>query len=126
MEFIRKEGWVHTVCDEPQAGERSIPIVHETGADDRVLVRFHGRNIHGWNKVGNDDEWRKVRYLYRYNDTELKEWAERLKDLEKKCGNVYAVLNNNSGGDAADNAKRMIELLDLKYDDLAPKQLDLF
>ncbi|WLV25010.1 DUF72 domain-containing protein [Aciduricibacillus chroicocephali] len=126
LEFIRKEGWIHTICDEPQAGEKSIPIVLEAGAGDRVFVRFHGRNVHGWNKVGNDQHWREVRYLYRYNEAELKDWANKLKELERQCGNVYAVFNNNSGGDAADNAKQMIDLLGLEYDDLAPKQLDLF
>lgn len=126
MQFMRGEGWIHTVCDEPQAGERSIPIVLEAGAGDAVLVRFHGRNVHGWNKAGNNQSWREVRYLYRYNEEELKDWAIKLKELEKQCGNVYAVFNNNSGGDAADNAKQMIELLGLEFDDLAPKQLDLF
>jgi len=126
LEFMRQERWIHSICDEPQAGEKSIPTVLELGADDKVLVRFHGRNVHGWNKTEAGKEWREVRYLYRYNDAELKEWAEHLKWLESKCDNVYAVFNNNSGGDAADNAKRMIELLNLEYDDLAPKQLDLF
>lgn len=27
VSFIKEEGWIHTVCDEPQAGTGSIPIV---------------------------------------------------------------------------------------------------
>lgn len=126
LEFMRKEGWIHAIVDEPQAGERSIPTVLEPTTSDKVLVRFHGRNVHGWNKASGGKSWREVRYLYRYQDSELIEWAEKLKKLGAQCGTVYAVFNNNSGGDASDNAKRMIELLGLEYDQLAPRQLDLF
>lgn len=45
------------------------------------------------------------------NEEELAEWAERLRRLEAKCETVCVVSNNNSGGDAADNAKRMMALL---------------
>ncbi|MBG9545172.1 hypothetical protein ABE29_21170 [Cytobacillus firmus] len=125
LSFMNEEEWIHSICDEPQAGEGSVPTVLETTNTDKVLVRFHGRNVHGWQKK-NGDNWREVRYLYRYNEKELAEWAEHLKKLEKECKNVFAVFNNNSGGDAADNAKQMIEMLDIKYQQLAPRQLDLF
>ncbi|ETI70564.1 hypothetical protein BAVI_01819 [Neobacillus vireti LMG 21834] len=39
---------------------------------------------------------------------------------------MYLLFNNNSGGDAADNAKEMMNLLHIEYDDLAPRQLGLF
>ncbi|WP_147533974.1 DUF72 domain-containing protein [Bacillus marasmi] len=125
LDFMKKEGWIHSICDEPQAGLSSIPTILDTLNNENVLVRFHGRNVHGWNKVKGQD-WREVRYLYRYNKQELEQWAENLKELNKQCDNVYAVFNNNSGGDAADNAKEMIDLLGIEYDDLAPRQLDLF
>lgn len=125
LSFMKEEDWIHSICDEPQAGEGSVPTVLETTSTDKVLVRFHGRNFHGWQKR-NADNWREVRYLYRYNEKELAEWAEHLKLLEKKCKNVFVVFNNNSGGDAADNAKQLIEMLDIEYQQLAPRQLDLF
>lgn len=126
LEFMKEEKWIHSICDEPQAGERSIPTVIDTVNNDKVLVRFHGRNVHGWNKATGGQEWREVRYLYRYNEAELLEWKNHLLYLNQQCKDVYVVFNNNSGGDAADNAKQMIELLDIEYDDLAAKQLDLF
>jgi uncharacterized protein YecE (DUF72 family) len=64
--------------------------------------------------------------LYRYNEAELAEWVEHLKKLEKKTENIYVLFNNNSGGDAADNAKQLIQMLGIEYTDLAPRQLDLF
>ncbi|MFJ7745234.1 DUF72 domain-containing protein [Peribacillus sp. NPDC097295] len=126
LEFIRKEGWIHTVCDEPQAGEGSIPLVLEATHPDKTLVRFHGRNIHGWQKPASGANWREVRYLYRYNKQELEEWVEKIRILEKQSKDVYVLFNNNSGGDAADNAKQFIDLLGITYEGLAPKQLGLF
>lgn len=125
LEFMKTENWIHTVCDEPQAGQGSVPVVLEVTASNLSLVRFHGRNFHGWQKKMNEN-WREVRYLYRYNHQELLDWAQKLHDLEKKSKDVFVLFNNNSGGDAADNAKEMIKLLDIEYSGLAPRQLDLF
>ena len=126
LEFMRQEDWIHCICDEPQAGERSVPTVLEAIRKDKVLIRFHGRNVHGWNKVDGGKNWREVRYLYRYNEAELTEWRDWIRQLNAECEHVYAIFNNNSGGDAADNAKEMIALLDIEYDNLAPRQLGFF
>jgi uncharacterized protein YecE (DUF72 family) len=125
LDFMKSEKWIHSICDEPQAGNTSIPTILEVTDPKKVLVRFHGRNIHGWNKR-TDQNWREVRYLYRYNQQELTEWAENIKKLQQQCEQVYVLFNNNSGGDAADNAKQMIDLLSIDYDGLAPRQLGLF
>ncbi|MED4226323.1 DUF72 domain-containing protein [Neobacillus cucumis] len=125
IEFMKTEKWIHSICDEPQSGEGSIPTVLQPTTQDQVLVRFHGRNVYGWQKR-NAENWREVRYLYRYNQQELEEWAVHIEQLAKECKQVYVLFNNNSGGDAADNAKEMMELLQITYEGLAPKQLDLF
>ncbi|PPA70099.1 DUF72 domain-containing protein [Jeotgalibacillus proteolyticus] len=126
LAFLKSNSWIHTVCDEPQAGEGSIPIVPIATNDHSTLVRLHGRNFHGWTKKGNGDKWREVRYLYDYNEQELVEWVNIIKQLEKQSKNVFVVFNNNSGGHAAKNAKQLIRLLDIDYSGLAPRQLDLF
>ncbi|WHY85285.1 DUF72 domain-containing protein [Neobacillus novalis] len=125
LEFMQTEKWIHSICDEPQSGEGSIPTILKTTNPDKVLVRFHGRNVHGWQKR-NAENWREVRYLYRYNQQELKEWTDSIQTLAKESADVYLLFNNNSGGDAADNAKEMMNLLHIEYDDLAPRQLGLF
>lgn len=125
LAFMRAEGWIHTVCDEPQAGEGSVPAVIAVTDQQKALVRFHGRNTYGWNRP-KDKNWRDVRYLYRYSQEELQEWADYIRALEKQTEHVYVLFNNNSGGDAAQNAKEMIELLGVQYEQLAPRQLDLF
>ncbi|TYR78677.1 DUF72 domain-containing protein [Priestia megaterium] len=125
LAFMEEEKWIHSICDEPQAGEGSVPIVLHATTKDKTLIRFHGRNIHGWNKPA-EGNWRKVRFLYRYNQQELSEWKDRLELLQQQTKDIYILFNNNSGGDAVDNAKQLLNILDIKYKDLAPKQLDLF
>ncbi|MGN8647021.1 DUF72 domain-containing protein [Gracilibacillus sp. HCP3S3_G5_1] len=124
LAFLQELGVTHVICDEPQAGEGSVPTVLET-TNDRVLIRFHGRNIHGWNNHGQEN-WREVRFLYRYNQTELQEWVNRIDILKKQAKEITILFNNNSGGDAADNAKQLIELLNITYQGLHPKQIDFF
>lgn len=126
LSFMVDEGWIHSICDEPQAGEGSIPTVLHATNQEKTLVRMHGRNIYGWNKPSTGEDWRAVRFLYRYNKDELAQWKEYLLELHKQSKDVYILFNNNSGGDAADNAKEMIALLGIEYTILAPKQLDLF
>lgn len=130
LAFMEREGWIHSICDEPQAGDGSVPIVEAATDPGLTIVRFHGRNTAGWN--GGGPEWREVRYLYRYSEEELAEWVQRLERLAAKSGTVCVIFNNNSGGDAADNALQLMRMLGLRpprgHFDLppVPEQLDLF
>ncbi len=127
LDFLHKLNVIHSVCDEPQAGDGSIPLVAHTTRADKVLLRLHGRNVHGWrNTTGDDQAWRKVRYLYNYNDAELKEMQLAVEKLTAETSEVFVIFNNNSGGHAALNAKRFQKKLNINYESLAPKQLDFF
>ncbi|WP_121640732.1 DUF72 domain-containing protein [Virgibacillus sp. Bac330] len=127
LSFMKQEGWVHSIVDEPQAGEGSIPTVPVVTNEAQTLIRFHGRNAVGWNKPTSiDTNWRDVRYLYKYNQEELIEWKKVIQRLEKETKDIVVLFNNNSGGDAAENAKQFQELLGIEYEGLAPKQLGLF
>jgi len=125
VQFLRDHQLIHTVCDEPQAGSGSVPFV-PIATDEKVLIRIHGRNVHGWRNIGHGENWRKVRFLYDYNEEELQKLAEEIKFLAHRSKHVFVLFNNNSGGHAAKNAKRMQQILDLEFDGLAPKQLGLF
>ncbi|MET3699493.1 uncharacterized protein YecE [Bacillus oleivorans] len=125
LDFMKKEGWIHSICDEPQVGMGSVPAVLTPTHSEKTLIRFHGRNTAGWQKK-QDVNWREVRYLYRYSEEELLEWKQYLSELEKTSEDIYVIFNNNSGGDAADNGKMMIELMDLCYEELHDRQLDIF
>lgn len=125
LAFMREEGWIHSVCDEPQAGVGSIPTVLAPTRDDFTLVRLHGRNAEGW-QSGGQPNWREVRYLYRYDEGELSEWKANIMQLLESTRTCWIVFNNNSGGDAAHNAMQLMRLLGLDVPALPPDQLSLF
>jgi len=127
LAFMEREGWIHSICDEPQAGSGSVPTVLHPTHPDYCLVRFHGRNVQGWLDKGNP-HWRDVRYLYRYSVEELLQWRENIQYLQQASKEIGLLFNNNSGGDACANAKQMIEILGIRYEpgDREPEQLDLF
>jgi uncharacterized protein YecE (DUF72 family) len=124
LAFLEEEQFIHVVCDEPQAGEGSVPIVLAVTNPHQALVRFHGRNVSGWSDSGNPN-WRDLRYAYRYSDEELEEWVPRVHWLKERAKQVTLLFNNNSQGDAADNAQQMIEKLGIEFQGLAPRQLKL-
>ncbi|MGV3243492.1 DUF72 domain-containing protein [Staphylococcus sp. 11261D007BR] len=126
LSFLTEHQLIHSVCDEPQVGDGSIPFINRI-THSKALVRLHGRNTNGWRKRDmSDQEWRDVRYLYDYNESELTSIAEKIQVLNQKAKNVYVVFNNNSGGHAANNAKQFQRLLNIDYTGLAPQQLKLF
>lgn len=125
LHFLRDAQLIHVVCDEPQAGEGSVPIVPAVTHPLTALVRFHGRNRAGWNHTGRPD-WRGVRYAYRYTAEELREWVSRIHQLKEETKQVTVLFNNNSRGDAAPNAQQLIDLLGLSFQGLAARQLGMF
>lgn len=125
LSFMEREGWMHSVCDEPQAGSGSVPTVPVPTHPDGTVVRFHGRNTEGWNSSGSPN-WRNVRYLYDYSDNELSEWIGILEAMLSSTKEICVIFNNNSGGHGAGNAKRFMAMLGLERGEPPPTQLNLF
>lgn len=125
IHFLRENDLIHTVCDEPQAGIGSVPFV-PIATHPKVLLRIHGRNVYGWRNFGATPNWREVRFLYDYNREELEQLAKNIKQLEKETDEVFVLFNNNSGHHAADNAKMLKKILNIEFEGLSPKQLQLF
>lgn len=125
LEFMRQEGWIHIVCDEPQIGRGSVPTVLEP-TDPELIVRMHGRNAAGWSQASAPN-WREIRTLYRYSLEELQDWVGMLDQLfSQGTKEICMIFNNNSGGDAAANALDMMGLLGQSPRELPPRQIDLF
>lgn len=125
LAFLREHGFIHAVCDEPQAGVGSVPLV-AIATHDKVLVRLHGRNVFGWRNIGHGENWRKVRFLYDYNAEELEGIKQHVVELNTQAKEVFVLFNNNSGGHAAKNAKSLQQMLNIQFEDLSPKQLNMF
>lgn len=125
FEFLREHDFIHSICDEPQSGEGSIPLVPEVTAE-KALFRFHGRNVAAWQAPVTRKNWREIRYLYDYNKAELEELAKVVQQVDAQAEQTMVLFNNNSGGHAAKNAKQLQQRLAVSFEGLAPKQLDLF
>ena len=126
LQFMKEEEWIHSICDEPQIEEGSVPMVLHPTHDNKTLVRLHGRNREAWKRPVKGKKWREVRYLYDYSTEELRACFEKIRGLENHSRNVYVLFNNNSGGHAAPNAKQFLKLAGISYEGLAPRQISLF
>lgn len=116
-----KMTWV--MVDEPHNNNQGVPFDPIITNSDFMMLRLHGRNEQGWNSPTN---WRKNRTLYNYSTQELIEIAEEVKKISAEVQEVAVIFNNNSGGDAAGNAKELQQILGIDFHGLAAMQLDLF
>ncbi|WP_261806554.1 DUF72 domain-containing protein [Lapidilactobacillus luobeiensis] len=112
------------MIDQPDIGAESIPLRPTVTTPQLGFWRFHGRNAVNWAKKGFGSK--QGRTLYRYSETELQTLAALVKDFSGQVERNYIIFNNNSGGDAADNALRFSELLGLNYQRPGGQQLDFF
>lgn len=124
LAFMNAHQFSLVVVDEPQVPMNSVPFFPYVTNENFVLFRLHGRNTSGWK--ANDAQWRKKRTLYRYNQEELQELSESIEKLASTSKEVCVIFNNNSGGDAADNLMTIKKILMLDYNELNPKQIQLF
>ncbi|WP_040471825.1 DUF72 domain-containing protein [Lentilactobacillus kisonensis] len=122
--YLHELGFSLVGVDEPHTTNMGVPFEPVVTNEDLYLLRFHGRNVKGWSEHSKD--WRSQRTLYRYSQAELQEFAKTILALQEKTKEVCVIFNNNSGGDAADNALQLQKLLGISFDGLSPLQMDLF
>ena len=122
MQFMKDNHFTLVTVDEPQVANHSIPFDPMVTNETLAYVRLHGRNTRFWTE--NSSDWRKKRTLYRYNEDELRRLAKAVKEIKAK--ETIVIFNNNSGGDAGENALAFKEVLGLDYKGLNPTQLNLF
>lgn len=97
FELLRKYKAAYCIVDEPLLP----PRVEVTAPFS--YIRWHG---HG----------KKLWYYYLYSQEELKQWAPKVKAIEKQCTKpVYGYMNNHWHGFAARNCIEMMELLGIPH-----------
>ncbi|MET0237348.1 MAG: DUF72 domain-containing protein, partial [Kibdelosporangium sp.] len=107
MDFLTRNDIPYVCVDTPQGQPGSVPpVLAVTSAE--AVVRMHGRSPL-WT-TGNKEE----RYHYRYNTSELSEWAERIRQLSGQAEITYVAMNNCVGDDAQVNAAQLATLLNEK------------
>ncbi|MFC6465350.1 DUF72 domain-containing protein [Marinilactibacillus sp. GCM10026970] len=125
IHFLKELEMINVIVDQPQTPNNSVPTISVSTHPSLSIYRLHGRNYEGW--LGeNIQDWRAERTLYEYKEKELESFAETARTLEKDSHEVCVIFNNNSGGHAAPNAKTLQKILGLDFENLSPRQLDLF
>jgi len=122
--FLKDLGVTHVMVDEPHALNDGVSFEPVVTNPQLAILRLHGRNQQGWSTKG--PNWRGQRTLYRYNDQELADFKATIEQAQPQAEEVCVIFNNNSGGDAADNALALKNMLGVSFGDLGPQQLDLF
>lgn len=124
LALMRELNFVHVVVDEPQTPAGSVPLVAQATNAALTIMRLHGRNVAGWQRGG--AQWRSERTNYRYTQEELAALGQIARQLSTQSKAVIVIFNNNGHHDASPNAQQFIKLMGLHYQDLGPRQLDLF
>ena len=86
-------GLVHTVVDEPQGFDNSVPPVWAATRPDVALVRLHGRNARTWNAPAGSRS--TGRFDHDYQGEELLDLSRRIRTLAEQVVNAHVVFNNN-------------------------------
>ena len=126
LNLLKRLSFIQVVVDQPQTPNNSVPFVPIATHPDQAFIRLHGRNYQGWLGLDDTKDWRTFRTLYDYPENELAEIKQAALNLAQQAKDVIVIFNNNSGGHAAPNAKKFQQMLDIDYEGLAPRQLDLF
>lgn len=85
-------------------------------------VRFHGRNARNWWAHEEAHE----RYDYLYRAAELEPWVERIRVMARQAEVIYVFTNNHFRGQAVENARLLIDMLDAPAGAGGPRQCSLF
>ena len=93
--------------DQPRIGQSLSPDTYTPGIAG-VYFRLHGRNNKNW---FNKDAGRDQRYDYLYSENELKEWSDKVREVEEGVQRVFVVLNNHFRGQAVANALQLDAML---------------
>ena len=99
-------GWCNV--DEPRFESLVRPDAQTTSSIG--YIRFHGRNAAKWWK---QERSSAERYDYTYSADELVEWLPRIAEVIERTRETYVFFNNHRNGQAATNARQMMELLDV-------------
>jgi uncharacterized protein YecE (DUF72 family) len=106
--FLRENNLPYVCVDEPQGFNSSVPPVAEATSDIGV-VRFHGRNRDAWESP---EQTAAARFNYLYQESELKEWAPKVRLLSSQTRQLHVLFNNCYEDKATTNASQMKAMLE--------------
>lgn len=109
LAMLRDLGVTHTVVDEPQGFNNSVPHVWAATDPRKALVRMHGRNYQTWDIKGATAA--SERFNYDYSQLELEGLAVDIRRLAEQVGDLDVIFNNNYEDQGQRNAQTLMDIL---------------
>jgi uncharacterized protein YecE (DUF72 family) len=93
LAFLEERGLANVIVDAPRSEAKNlIPTVVAVTAPV-AYVRFHGRNAATWNVRGGSAA---DRFDYLYDEDEVGEWVEPMREVAGRAEEAYALMNTNA------------------------------
>lgn len=109
LAWERELGVVHVVVDEPQGVGNFAHGVWAVTNPPLAIVRLHGRNEETWSAKGLSAS--SERFNYEYDHDELRDLAQRIRQLAEEAFELQVLLNVNFEDQGIRAADALIELL---------------
>ncbi len=110
LQMLTKLDAVHVICDEPQVGSGTVPLITAVTNRQLAMIRFHGRNAGTWYKPARTTA---ERFDYLYSRAELQSFVPLVADLAGQAAEIHLLMNNNRANYAVRNALDLMNLLGL-------------
>jgi uncharacterized protein YecE (DUF72 family) len=91
--------------DEPRLKGLMPPVARATGPV--AYVRFHGRNAAQW--WDHEHAWQ--RYDYTYREDELREWVDKIRNLDRQAEITLVYANNHYRGQSVNTIRMLQQML---------------
>jgi len=121
-DFLEQKGVSLASIDQPVIGRSIEPKAVRVGSIG--YVRLHGRNYKAWFPSNKKTEKpsKMSRYDYLYSDTEIREWADKIRFIHQGAKQTFVIQNNHPWGQAVANSLQLMEALG-ETDIQAPQSL---
>jgi uncharacterized protein YecE (DUF72 family) len=93
LRWLEERGMSYVTVDAPKVDAGNVPLTVVAVTGPIAYVRFHGRNASTWNARGGSAA---QRFDYLYDEPELEEWVEPLREVSDEADEAYAFFNNNN------------------------------
>jgi uncharacterized protein YecE (DUF72 family) len=93
LSFLEELGATHVIVDAPKTDAKNLVPTVLALTTPTAYVRFHGRNAATWNARGGSAA---ERFDHLYEEDELAEWVEPLRELAGQAEQSYALFNTNN------------------------------
>jgi uncharacterized protein YecE (DUF72 family) len=118
LSFLEQHAMTNVIVDAPRSEAKNLIPTVVAVTSPVAYVRMHGRNAKTWNVRGGSAA---DRFDYLYEEDELREWVDPLREVAEKAKEAYVVFNTNARspnprGDGeiaqgAENAYRLANVL---------------